>query len=194
MADANPLKRPGFVTVGVTGHRFLRQTDELIPAIGVALDAIATRWPGLPLMIISALAEGSDRLVVKRVLLHSGAKLVVPLPLPEDEYMRDFRLPGSSLEFLSLLAQASRIVRLPPAPSRPAAYSAAGEFMLAHCDLLIALWNGQPAHGDGGTGSVVAAARGCGLPLIWIHAHNDKPGSLTSGLTTTQGRMTYENW
>lgn len=194
MADGKPLKIPGFVTIGVTGHRFLQNRDELIPAIEAVLDVIAARWPELSLRIISALAEGSDRLVVEQVLLRSGAQLIVPLPLPEDEYMRDFRSQESPLEFLSLLSQASHVVRLPAALTRTAAYTAAGDYMLAHCDLLIALWDGQPAQGDGGTGNVVAAAQAAGLPLVWIHTHNDKPGSQTNGLATPQGTVTYENW
>jgi hypothetical protein len=182
------------VTVAVTGHRFLANIDELLPAIDCVLDAVEARWPGLPLTVISALAEGSDRLVAGRALTRPGAKLIVPLPMPEKEYAQDFRQPGSWEEFLHLLGRAECVVRFPPASTRPMAYEAAGEWMLEQSDLLIALWDGQPAGGNGGTGNVVALARAKALPLAWIHAHNHKPGCENLSLATPQGLVTFENF
>ena len=194
MADNRPLKCPAVVSVGVTGHRFLRETDELILAIDGVLEGIERRWPGLPLRLISALAEGSDRLVAERALCRPHAQLLVPLPMPEAEYTLDFRLPNSETHFFHLLGRADAVIRFPPAATRPAGYATAGHYMLAHCDLLIALWDGQPAHGDGGTGSVVAEARRCGLPLVWIRAHNHKPGFENPPRAIVQGKTTFENF
>ncbi len=175
-------------------HAQTERDATLIPAIDAALEGIEARWPGLPLRLISALAEGSDRLVVERALCRPQAQLLVPLPMPAADYALDFRLPDSQTHFTHLLAQAAEVVYFPPAVTRPAAYTAAGRYMLAHCDLLIALWDGQPAHGDGGTGSVVAEARRCGLPLVWIRAHNHKPGFEKPSYTIVQGKTTFENF
>ena len=65
---------------------------------------------------------------------------------------------------------------VPPCPLREAAYAAAGLAVLDRCDLLIALWDGMPARGPGGTGDQVAEARARALPLVWIHA--DQPFAL----------------
>lgn len=182
------------LTLGVTGHRFLCQVDELIPRIDAVLDYIAAEWPGIALTIISALAEGSDRLVVARLLCRCHARLVVPLPLPEAMYIQDFLSASSRQEFWELLARADEIVRFPDTATRPAGYAVAGEYLLDHCDLLITLWDGQPAQGEGGTGAVVAGARQRGLPIVWIYTHNHKPGYSPPSISKAQGAVIFENF
>lgn len=197
MLMSNPsLQQPtGYtLTVGVTGHRFLCQVDELIPRIDAVLEHIAAEWPGATLTLLSSLAEGSDRLVVARAFGRYHARLVVPLPLPEALYRQDFQSARSRQEFNDLLAQADEIVRFPHAATRPAGYAVAGDYLLDHCDLLIALWDGQPAHGEGGTGAVVAGARRRGLPIAWIYTHNDKPGYIQPSITKPQGAVVFENF
>jgi hypothetical protein len=36
--------------------------------------------------------------------------------------------------------------------------------------VLIALWDGQPSRGKGGTAEIVAYARQRGIPVVWIDA------------------------
>jgi hypothetical protein len=64
-----------------------------------------------PLVVLSALAEGADRLVAQRVLTRANARLIVPLPLARDEYMQDFESDESKREFLDLLARADVLGR-----------------------------------------------------------------------------------
>jgi hypothetical protein len=160
----------------------------------MVLDQIEASWPGLPLMAISPLAEGSDRLVVRRVLARPGAQLIVPLPMSEAEYVRDFTSSHSQDEFYELLAKAHRIVRFPPDSTRPAAYATAGRYIIEQCHVLVALWNGEPANGEGGTGAIVAMARAHQRPLAWIYAHNCASGSPNDAPNAIQGRVTYENF
>ncbi|MGW4103078.1 hypothetical protein [Streptomyces sp. NPDC004976] len=49
------------------------------------------------------------------------------------------------------------------------AYLGAGRWIVDHCDRLIAVWDGRPARGLGGTGNVVANARRTGVPVtvLW---------------------------
>ncbi len=187
------LHAPDTVAIGVTGHRFLRDVDALLPAIDRVLTDIHTRWPDLPLTILSSLAEGSDRLIAQRALDLFQARLIVPLPLPEEEYSRDFEQAGSDQEFWRLLRRATKVVRVPIAPNRPAAYAAAGEYLLVQSDILLALWDGRPAQGDGGTATVVSAARRTAHPLVWIQACNNQPGQQDSLDRGTQGKVSYEN-
>ena len=86
------------LVIGVTGHRDLRTQD--VPLLEREVAAIITRLQRdyigedveTPLILISALAEGADR-VVARVALALDVRLIAPLPLPVAEYRRDF--PGS---------------------------------------------------------------------------------------------------
>jgi polyphosphate kinase 2 (PPK2 family) len=60
-------------------------------------------------------------------------------------------------------------VKLPPAPTHEDAYLAAGRWIVDHADRLVAVWDGRPARGRGGTAEVVAYARHRGVPVtvLW---------------------------
>lgn len=181
--------------IGVTGHRFLAEIDKLAASVDEALAKVQQAFPGQPMVVISSLAEGADRLVAHRVLMGFQGRLVVPLPLPQADYMKDFPSAQSQQEFLNLLRQADEVVELPPTANRDAAYEAAGRYVLDRCDALMALWDGQGAQGQGGTGEMVALARQRGLPLIWINAGNRKPGTQEpTSLGEEQGKITFEGF
>lgn len=183
----------GVVAVGVTGHRILAETEKLAAGIDEALERIARAFPGRRLAVVSALAEGADRLVADRVLARHQGRLIVALPLATSDYQRDFKTDTSKAEFQSLLARADEIVELPPASLREQAYEAVGSYVLDHCDALIAVWDGQTSQGRGGTGEVVALARQRQLPLAWVHAGNRKPGTEeATSLGPEQGTVTFE--
>src|SRR5436190_7862199 len=97
------------VAVGVTGHRILTDLDKINAGVEEALRRIEQVFPGQPLTVISSLAEGADRLVVRQVLTRPQAHLVVPLPLPKADYLTDFKSAASKAEFLSLLDQADEV-------------------------------------------------------------------------------------
>ena len=181
--------------VGVTGYRFLAELDKIAAGVDEALRRIEEAFPGQPLLVISPLAEGADRLVVRRVLTRLRARLVAPLPLPHSDYMTDFESDESKKEFLGLLDQADEVLVLPPAPTRDQAYAAVGRYVLDHCDVLIAIWDGRSAHGQGGTGEIVAEARRRDLPLAWVHAGNRIPGTdQPTTLGEEQGKVSSERF
>ncbi len=186
--------------VGVTGHRILTETDKIDAGIDAALDAIERAFPGRPLCLVSPLAEGADRLAAQRVLRRNDARLLAPLPFPRHEYMRDFvgddedQTRRSQAQFVELLSRADRVLELPATTTRDEAYAQVGEYVLDNCDVLIAIWDGEPAQGQGGTAEIVAAARRRKLPLAWVHAGNRKPGtSAATSLGAEQGMLTTEN-
>jgi hypothetical protein len=165
------------LVVGVTGHRFLVRVHEIAAGVNEALRRIEAAFPDRPLAVISPLAEGADRLVAERALTRGRARLIVPLPLPVDDYLKDFASPASKEAFRALLARADEVIELPLAASRNAAYESVGQYVLDHCNLLVAVWDGRAARGRGGTAQVVALARRRGLPLIRISAINHRPDS-----------------
>ena len=181
------------VAIGVTGHRTLAEFDRITAGVAEALRHIEQTFPGQPLTVISSLAEGADRLVVHQALTHPKARLVVPLPLPQSDYLADFASAESKAEFLRLLGKADEVIELPPVPTRDEAYEAAGNYVLEHCDVLIAIWDGQDAQGQGGTGAIVARARQRGLSIAWVHAGNRNPGTQEpTSLGDEQGKVTFE--
>lgn len=177
------------VRIGVTGHRFLAEVDKLRASVEEALDRIARAFAGRRLRCVSALAEGADRMVAHAVL-DRGGELTAVLPLPEDDYVRDFASPESRAEFRDLVDHANRIVELPAAATRNEAYEQGGLWVLDHSDVLIAIYDGKPAQGRAGTAEIVARALERGLPLVHIKAGNRIPGTSTpTSLGPEQGEI-----
>ncbi len=153
--------------IGVTAHRDIPQSIE--PALAAAVREFLQRmqrdYPGLPLAVMSALAEGGDR-IVARCALELGIALIAPLPMQREAYLKDFTTPASREEF-ERLAAASEVIELPivsggderlaalPGNERNRQYAQLGAFLSSHCQILLALWDGRPGTELGGTGDVV---------------------------------------
>jgi hypothetical protein len=172
--DAIPFR----VRVGVTGHRRLPPDIDWRERIDRALAVILDSFPKdgvttLRLTAVSSLAEGADRLVAAAVMDRPGSRLEVPLPLPPDEYEKDFKTARSREEFHSLLRSAASVMRPRPAESREEAYEWAGHIMVGHSDVVIALWDGLEARGQGGTGQIVEFARRHRRAVVWIPTSPD---------------------
>lgn len=184
----------GRVVVGVTGHRTLAHEETLLASIDLVLHQIARAFRASSLTIISPLARGADQLVARRALARPRSRLIVPLPLPLEVYLEDFSA-ATRESFLELWDQAVERFVLPAAASRDEAYEAAGLYVVEHSDVLIAVWDGQPARGRGGTASIVARTRACGLPMAWIGAGNGVPDTVPSPATDEHRRtVTFERF
>ncbi len=163
-------------TPGVVGHRNLKNKNAISTGVALALDRLDDRVPEGVLVLLSSLAEGADRLVVRLALTRPRvSKLITVLPMPESHYITDFPNIESREEFTMLKHRASEVIVLTPQPGTPRgeAYAAAGLYILDHCDVLLAVWDGLPARGRGGTGEIVEEARKRGMPLAWVHAGED---------------------
>jgi len=177
------------VRVGVTGHRFLAEIEKLQAAIERALDAIGHAFPERAPVAVSPLAEGADRLV-SEAALHSGGALEAVMPLPVDDYATDFETEQSKAEFQGLLDQTAEVVVLPATATRNEAYEQAGLYVLDHSDVLIAIYDGRPAQGRGGTAVIVERALEHGMPVLHIKAGNRRPGTtIPTTLGPEQGEL-----
>jgi hypothetical protein len=180
--DQIPYRLP--LVIGVTGHRDLRDQDipALERAVGEAIKRLKRDYlhgdKETPLIVLSALAEGADRLIA-RVAMAQGAKLIAPLPMEPDEYRRDFEpglKPDAAAEFdrMKSEALAAPVMRyandntrenVREESRRALQYREVGLFIVRHCHVLIALWNGDEHDPSvGGTAEVVSFKRD-GIPL-----------------------------
>jgi len=171
------------IVVGVTGHRDLREEDipELEKIVGDIFQEIEHKYTPLakkvrgkdkgkypPIIILSPLSEGADRLVAQ-VGLHAGhadIKLTAILPMPKEEYEKDFGTAESKRAFADLLEKAADVFELPfiegntlekvqtCKESRTKQYAFAGAYIAVHSQILIALWDGRAT---GETAKVVRA-------------------------------------
>lgn len=188
-----PMTNDSRVRIGVTGHRFLAEVEKLRAAVEEALDRVEAAFPDAQIAIVSPLAEGADRLVAEAGL-ERGAALIAPLPLPRDDYMTDFETGESKAAFVGLLEQAEEVIELPRTGERNDAYAQVGEWVLDQSDAIIAIWDGRPAQGKGGTADIARRALDRGMPLLHIKAGNRRPGTCEpTGLGEEQGELVVRN-
>ena len=168
---------PVRVRIGAVGHREL--PDPSLARIGTQkiLTTIDGRLKETPhyFEVISSLAEGADRVIADTIVSRESApggesnRLYALLPLPEEEYIKDFPLEESRSQFRSMLRAALVRDEL-PLRQRPDAYQQAAEEVVKRSDVLIVLWDGKPERGIGGTAETVEYARQNGHPMFWIHS------------------------
>jgi hypothetical protein len=171
--DEHAGRLPFRLWIGVTGHRELPADLMLVERVREVLNRIRHALPAsdatpVRLGVVSSLAEGADRLVAREVLAFEGALLEAPLPLPRDDYLRDFASQRSREEFAELLGRASFVTVVPDMGVPEETYAEAGRLVVDRCDALVAVWDGAPSRGVGGTADAVAHARDLRVPLYWI--------------------------
>ena len=152
------------IRIGVTGHSNLTpESTELV--LSALLDALEPH-AGDGLHGITCLAAGADQLFA-RAVLDLGARYDVILPAPD--YRDAVVKPANRADFDALLADASNVRVMPFETSGREAYMAASEALVTSSECLLAVWDGQPSDGRGGTADVVAHARPTGIPVdvIW---------------------------
>jgi hypothetical protein len=209
--DARPRLR-----IGVTGHRappkllphqegaIRAGVDRILATVRTAMQTASADSASPPrdgqthLVIVSALAEGADR-IVAHAGLDSGASLLAVLPFPRQEYALDFETAASRDDYQHLLSRASLVIELDGKRDQaPSAYEGVGLTMLDHSDLLIAIWDGKAAAGLGGTSEIVAAASNKGIPVLVLNPAQPEPiifgpvGISRSNRTTGDDRLRKE--
>lgn len=130
--------------------------------------------------VISSLASGGDQ-VFSQVALSEGLQIEVVIPC--FGYEAAFQTPDDLRQYEVLLARAARLTRLDFSGPSEEAFLEAGIQVINQSGLVVALWNGKPAAGKGGTAEIVNYARKQGIPVIQI----DPDKMEVSGTTETIG-------
>ncbi|MCF0039740.1 DUF4231 domain-containing protein [Dyadobacter fanqingshengii] len=148
--------------IAITGHRNLLEPSNVRESIKHSLTYFKTKYENVEAM--SALAVGADTIFVEEAF-----KQQLPvryfLPFSITEYRKDFDTAESLALFDQLLYQNKNAHRVVSdlqnfnQAERNEAYLAVGKHLVDEADIILAVWDGQPAIGTGGTGDVVAYAR-----------------------------------
>lgn len=149
--------------LGATGHCHV--PPAALTAWSDALERLA-RGPEALVRAVCCGAEGADQ-AFGAAMLRLGVPLELVIPCAGYEAALGSVEARETLR--RLCDAAAAITTLPyPRPSEEA-YLAAGLVMVERCDHLVALWDGRPARGLGGTGDVVAhaEAHGRGITVVW---------------------------
>jgi hypothetical protein len=150
--------------IAVTGHMNL--TPESFPLVYKAIADLLAPYVGEALVGISCIARGADSIFGEAVL-DAGGKLEVVLP--STNYRQTKVKPDHARQFDSLMSRATKVHTLPFGQANRDAYEAANELLLASCDGLFAVWDGQSGMDKGSTAAVVQLAhqRGVVVHVIW---------------------------
>lgn len=151
--------------VGMTGHAGLPPpTAELVTA--ALRDTL--RPYTLNLVGVTMLGPGADQLFA-RVVLELGGTLYVVQPTTGMQYRDSFEDASARRGYDELYGQASHIEALEHTESTEQAHMDAGKVVVDRSSVLVAVWDGQPSRGLGGTADVVRYARERGVPVevIW---------------------------
>lgn len=139
--------------IGITGHQQLDNPSNWL-WVQSEIDRIITA--SKPVVGFSSLAIGADQLFARSVLTHGGTLVVI---VPFDSYEAVFEMEEPRREYTRLLNAASEQEVLEQTGSREMAYLQAGLRIVDLAELVVAVWDGQPAAGLGGTADVVDYAR-----------------------------------
>jgi hypothetical protein len=178
--------------VGVTSHRNIASSEiePIRQRVRDFFSVLKRECPSLPLLALSALAEGGDQLFATEALA-AGARLIVPLPLPKDLYLEDFTNSSVRNQFEALCDRAE-IIPLPllkghsrtdiasHGPARDRQYAKAGVFIASHCHILLTMWDGKDSGRLGGTAQIVKYYLSGAMPGL-IERHREARHVLAGG-------------
>jgi hypothetical protein len=169
--------------VGITGHRteslpapenlrkqivdVLQQLKSAATSVRTANSAFFAPQPPR-FLFVSPLADGADQIGAE-LALELGFELHAVLPFSRERTREDMPDEESRARFDRLLDQSTCLLELPGDETHKLeAYVMAGRATVAHCDVLIAAWDGLPPRGRGGTGEVVRFAFERATPVVHV--------------------------
>jgi hypothetical protein len=165
--------------VGVTGHQQLEDPTAWLWVKSVIRNELARI--ASPLVGVTSLAVGADQIFARLVLERGGALYAV---LPFANIERSF--PPEHIESFKELASQATIEVLDTPGTDEDAYFAAGKRVVDLSHIMLAVWDGEPAKGKGGTADVVAYTIGKNVPLIHINPLS-RTIQQTTGLASCRG-------
>ncbi|MGW0843165.1 hypothetical protein ACWD26_24025 [Streptomyces sp. NPDC002787] len=151
--------------IGITGHRQI--PDAALSTVRSGIRAELRDRPAA--RALSSLAAGADQLFAE-IALENGIPLTAVIPgMDYETHLGDDTVRAA---YRRLLKCCAARVELPHERTHDEAYYAAGRYIVDHADRVIAVWDGAPARGLGGTADIVDYARLTGVPVtvLW------KPG------------------
>ena len=164
----NPLVQlPEVLAVGFTGHRKVPYETKSRQVIRDFLAHQKESHHGILYGICSA-AAGGDQLFAESCL-ELNIPLRILLPRPAEQFRADFdEAPWQRT--VRIMENAISVEVTGRQEAQNEQYYDCGIQTVAESQLLVALWDGQPSRGFGGTQEIVSYARKTGHPVAWIHS------------------------
>ena len=179
---------------GVTGHRHLDEVDKsaLELAVDECLADIEATFPSKNHCLVSGLAAGADQLVAWRALTRGWAlKAVLAAPLDTFALTMPF-IDAHSLRN-ELIPKCSEVTVVASSEQgEKSGYIAVANSIL-NAGSLIALWDGEPGRGAGGTAdTVVRFLEESDRHVYWVHTR--RFGDTQSPNNPGWKKINMKNW
>jgi hypothetical protein len=155
------------LAIGFTGHRTLDDEANCRKLIFDFLKREKLSASGL-VYGISSVAAGGDLLFAESCI-ELELPLCVLLPMPAEEFKKDFNATDWA-RAEAVLSKAASVEVTSGEQSRDECYYECGIETVQQSRLLLALWNGEPSQGLGGTEDIVSFAQQTGKPVVWLHS------------------------
>jgi hypothetical protein len=161
------IQLPAVLAIGFTGHRSL--PDEAASR-KLIYNFLAEKKHSTSEIVVgvSSVAAGADLLFAESCIA-LDIPLRVLLPLSPEEFRNDFDSATWS-RAQRTMSRAMSVEVIGKEGQRDERYYECGLATVLQSQWQIALWNGEPAQGLGGTEQIVAFARQIGRPVVWIHS------------------------
>jgi hypothetical protein len=163
---------PPVLAIGFTGHRHLTDEAKSRTQIFQFLKEKKGNTPGLVYGVSSAAAGGD--LLFAESCIQLGLPLRILLPMAKDQFHEDFDEPTWQ-RVENVLSHATSVEVTGSAQPRDAQYYECGVETVLQSRLLLALWDGEPSRGLGGTKDILDFAKVDGRPVVRI---NSKTGEI----------------
>ncbi len=148
---------------GITGHQHLG-TQETIQWVTESLESTIQKYKIQ--QGFTSLAIGADQLFAELLLEQNIPYTAI---IPSKGYETTFQQPEQLENYRRLLQNAAEIVTLNFEKPEERAFYEAGKQVVDYSDIILAVWDGQPAKGLGGTGDLVAYAKSKKKRIVHIN-------------------------
>src|SRR5579863_500980 len=166
-ASAHSILLPSTVAIGFTGHRNLPDESKSRACI---LKFLQQYKAGTNKTVygVSSAAAGGDLLFAESCI-QVGLPIRILLPAPKEQFREDFDEPTWN-RAVSVMEHAISVEVIGSGETKEERYYECGVETVQQSQMLLALWDGKPSLGLGGTEEIVTFAKGQERPVVWIHS------------------------
>jgi len=165
--SAQTIVLPSTVAIGFTGHRNLPDESKSRESILKFLQDFKGKTEKT-IYGVSSAAAGGDLLFAESCL-QVGLPIRILLPAPKEQFREDFDdATWSRAE--SVMQRAMSVEVIGTGETKEERYYECGAETVQQSQMLLALWDGKPSQGLGGTEEIFTYAKNQGRPVVWIQS------------------------
>ena len=167
LKSAQAIVLPLVVSIGFTGHRHLPDESKSRACILKFLQDFKSKTNKIVYGVSSAAAGGD--LLFAESCIQIGLPIRILLPTPKEQFREDFDAP-SWARAESVMQRAISVEVIGYGQTKEERYYECGAETVEQSEILLALWDGKPSQGLGGTEEIFTYAKNQGRPVVWIHS------------------------